>query len=123
MKAPITITGRVIQPNETVRKLNPHLFGLGAVGGATGKPSPGPALDQNPKTFPKRKGRMACVVTLVACRHRLCDSDSNAISFKPLQDAIARSLAIDDGSERIRFEYSQAHTTAAEGTIVRIAWV
>lgn len=124
---PIIVTGRVIQVNETVKKLNPAIFtesaAVGGLAAAERKQCPQPALDGDPKTFPRRKGRLAVVVTIIACRRRVLDSDNHVAGCKPLRDIISRSLATDDGSECISFEYGQLHTTGPEGTIVRIAWV
>ncbi len=71
---------------------------------------------------PKQSGKvgLGIVVTIIGLRHRPLDSDNFISGAKPLRDAIAESLGIDDGSERIRFEYAQAHTTGEQGTIVKI---
>lgn len=78
------------------------------------------ALDRATPTKCRRKKRVAIVVTLIAHRHRLLDDDNLVAGFKPLRDAIARSLAIDDGSPDIRFVCGQLQTPGAEGTIVNI---
>ncbi len=49
-----------------------------------------------------------CVVRLVRVGPRKLDSDNLAGSFKHVQDAIAREIGIDDGDERIKWEYAQA---------------
>lgn len=64
---------------------------------------------------------MAVIVTIIVCRHTLCDDDNSGMGgTKALRDAIARSLAIDDGDPRIRFAYEQAVAVGPEGTIVMI---
>lgn len=82
-----------------------------------------PALVKDAPAKQSGKGRLAVIVKIVTCRHRVLDSDNHVSGCKPMRDAIARSLAIDDGSERIQFEYSQLHTTGPERTIVVIEWV
>ena len=103
-----------------MREANPA---LGAVAPEVRKPDPKPTLDKNPSAQPRRRGRLAVVVTCIAFRRRLLDDDNNAISFKHLRDQISRSLKIDDGSTNIRFQCGQLQTTGAQGTLVRIEWV
>lgn len=120
---PGTVSVRIPWNNvsESVRRRNPDLFGLGSVAPQERKPSAKPALDGHKKRQPRRKGRLAIVVTLIACRRRLCDEDNSGMGgCKALRDAIAESLGVDDGSPCIRFQYSQVHTTGNEGTIVMI---
>lgn len=109
--------------NEEFRKRNPQVFGsaVGAVATRVGEQGQVAALVKDPPRQPRRKGGLAVVVTIIACRNRLCDDDNSGMGGgKALRDAIARSLAIDDGSPRIRFEYAQAHTTGTEGCIVKL---
>jgi hypothetical protein len=64
---------------------------------------------------------VAVRVQLIALRCRLLDKhDNGPYSFKPLVDAIAASLGIDDGDERITFEYHQIKTKGQQGVIVQI---
>jgi hypothetical protein len=111
--------------SKSFQRLNPHLFpgAVGAVGAAERKPDPRPALDRKPARGHKSKGAVAVVVSIITCRHRELDSDNHVAGCKALRDAIARSLAIDDGSDRVRWEYGQSHTAGTEGTIVRIEWL
>lgn len=126
---PIVVTGRIIQPNETVKKLNPHLFqaepdGVGRLGRVAREPGQNKPLVSRPQAQPRRQGSVAVVCQIVSLRNRVCDADGSAAGGnKALQDSIARSLLIDDASETIRFEYAQCHTSGPEGTIVRIAWI
>lgn len=79
-----------------------------------------PPLD-NPRAQRKKgKGIVACVVTLIAVRRRESDDDNNIASLKPLRDAIADTLGIDDGDGRLRWEYGQTESRGAEGVIVKI---
>jgi hypothetical protein len=97
---------------------------LGGLAGPERKSNPGPALVKDAQSQPRRQGSVAVVCQIISLRHRVLDSDNNAAGGnKALQDAISRHLAIDDGSETIRFEFAQCHTSGDEGTIVRIAWV
>lgn len=59
-------------------------------------------------------------VTLVNFRRRLLDGDNLAGGFKPLRDAIARWLGLDDSDKIIEWEYGQQLTQGQQGTAVRI---
>ncbi|HEY6244582.1 MAG TPA: hypothetical protein VIX17_11570 [Pyrinomonadaceae bacterium] len=74
-------------------------------------------LRQNPKvTFP-------CVVTLTRIGPRRIDDDNLAGGCKFCRDAIAHELDIDDGDERIKFEYDQEVIGKREyGVRVKISW-
>src|SRR6187397_438108 len=103
-----------------IREANPD---LGAVATQKHKPTPRPTLVQDAARGQSRESSLGVVVSIVAVRNARCDEDNSRNGYKPLQDAIARTLNIDDGSERIRFEYGQMQTQGPEGTIVRIAWL
>lgn len=118
---PIKITGRIIEPNETVRKLNPHLFGLGAVATPVRESNSKDALVESPRPQRKRKGCVEVIVTICACRPGCLDDDSlTGGGTKALRDAIAESLGYDDGDARIRFEYGQCQVVGKQGCIVKI---
>lgn len=70
----------------------------------------------------KRSRRVArgIRVTLIACRQKRLDDDNLAGGFKSLRDAIAESLGIDDGDERIEWVYRQQVSEKPHGTIVLI---
>jgi hypothetical protein len=107
--------------SESVRKLNPHLYGLGAVAPTKRERSPVSALDQGGKQRRKRSGSVVIRVAIISCRHREVDRDSNIYSLKPIQDAISASLGIDDGDARIRFYFGQVEDPGGEeGLIVKI---
>ena len=57
-------------------------------------------------------------VALVAFRRRLLDPDAVAFAFKPLTDAVARSLGVDDADQRVAWEWRQVETRGAEGVAV-----
>lgn len=111
-------------PNSTESTLRANGFApLGAVGAKEHKPQPRTALVKDVSPGSSRTVGLGVVVTIIACRNTVCDADNSRAGYKPLQDAISRSLAIDDGSERIRFEYGQVVSASSEGTIVRIEWL
>ena len=105
--------------SEAVRKRNPHLYGVGALEAAKPKPAE-KTLDGVAKKQDRSRTSLEYRVALIARRNRICDDDNNVASFKPLRDAIARSLGVDDGDGRIKFEYSQVETNGAEGCIVSV---
>lgn len=94
-------------------------------GVAAGQPQPPqtPALDRGNRKHQGGAGRVGVRVSLMAERRRLLDKDNNVASFKPLQDAIAKTLAIDDGAAAIDWEYGQKQTNGAEGVIVKVQFV
>lgn len=95
------------------------------VGLEAGKPKPTPAkalASDTPKQA-RSKGRMAIVISLISCRHRMLDDDNDVGSKKVLRDVVAESLQLDDGDKRIRWQYSQCETRGREGVIVRIECV
>ena len=131
MNQPLKVTGRVLPISAATRKRNPQLYGpvqaanpaLDSMATKIHQPTARPALEQNLSRGQSSPCRLECVVEIIALRNAVCDADNSRNGYKPLQDAIAASLYIDDGSERIRWEYGQCHTAGPEGTIVRIAWV
>lgn len=75
------------------------------------------------RCLPKREGRksgVVCVVSFVALLWRPLDDDNLIASIKPLRDAVAASIGIDDGDSRIRFQYEQLQTKGREGVLVHI---
>lgn len=91
--------------------------------GAVAAPQPQPASQALVKAArePKRRAHgLDVVVTLIALRRRLFDDDNNVSSFKPLRDAIAESLGIDDGDQHLRWQYGQLETKGEQGVIVKI---
>jgi hypothetical protein len=48
-----------------------------------------------------------CNITLTRIGRRLLDSDNLASGFKAIRDALAEWLGVDDGSDRLRWEYQQ----------------
>ena len=77
-------------------------------------------LDKGIQKRQKGKGSVAIVVSLITFRTRELDDDGNVAALKPLRDAIAASLGLDDADKRLRFEYSQCETRGWEGVIVKV---
>jgi len=101
-------------------KLHENNSAVGAVGTARPERNQVSALDGAERQRRSRKGSVVVHVTLVACRCRLLDDDNLVYSLKPLRDAVAASLGLDDRDARIRFGYGQARTDGEEGVIVKI---
>ncbi len=93
---------------------------VGAVVSRRPERNPVFALDARGKVCRQRKGRVAVRVTLIACRRRELDDDSNIYSLKPLRDAISATLGIDDADSRIKWHYGQTITGGDTGVIVKI---
>ena len=79
-----------------------------------------PSLDRQVKERRQRKGRVVVRITLITFRHRELDGDSAVFALKPLRDAIANSLGLDDADARIEWNYGQQITKGEQGVIVRI---
>lgn len=87
------------------------------------KPAAVQALVDRPKKLARGKGRVAVIVTLITCRTREVDDDNNVGSLKPLRDAVADYIGIDDGDARFRFRYGQVCGMGDEGVIVMVETV
>lgn len=66
------------------------------------------------------KGRSAPEVTVTMVSHVKCflDGDNAINALKPVRDALADWLAVDDGDGRIRWQYGQVETRGREGVCV-----
>lgn len=115
--ADLTAKGFTQQPDGTWSKRS----AVRAVETSISKPTATPTLANGPKKYRQRKGRVAVVVTLIATIGRELDSDNLQGACKPLRDAIAESLGLDDGDGRIRWEYGQCETRGQQGVIVKVA--
>lgn len=103
------------------KRLNPHLFGVGAVVTSQHQPHPGRALEQNSQRQQGRKSGVVYRVTLVSYRRRLVDAHDNLRhGFKPLTDSIAASLNLDDADKRIQWEFGQVKSSGKSGVAVKI---
>lgn len=92
---------------------------VGAVEVPVRKPDSPQALDNGNATRKERP--KSVVICLVRVGKRFIDSDNFAGGAKPLRDAIASSLGVDDGSECLEWEYEQVRTRGPEGVIVLIS--
>lgn len=59
------------------------------------------------KALSGRGVQLPCVVTFTRIGPRKLDDDNLRSSFKGIRDSVARRIGVDDGDERIRFEYQQ----------------
>lgn len=103
-------------------------YGAQPVGGlATTEPKQNTVrpLDRKPSPRKSRKGSVVLVIGIQPYVRRQVDEDNfGSGPYKSLRDAIARSLGIDDGDSRIKFEYyAPIITTGAVGTQVLISKV
>ena len=57
----------------------------------------------------------------MAFRHRALDDDNLTGGLKPLRDAIATTLGLDDGDPRLKFTVHQCVGRGPEGVLVRIS--
>lgn len=107
--------------SESVKKRNPHLYGspLGGLETSHAKPAALPALDVRQAAQPSREAGVEYSVVMVAHLWRRFDDDNLVASLKPLRDAIAASIGIDDGDKRIQWHYYQI-IDRYEGVAVKI---
>jgi hypothetical protein len=114
--------------SEATRKRNPHLYpaaaGMGAVAADRAEPAPLRPLVQGKQERKARKrgvgGRAHLRVCIVQFRRRTLDPDAVAAACKPLTDAVATSLGVDDADPRVEWEWSQVKTAGEEGVLVKI---
>lgn len=107
--------------SESVRIRNPHLYpALDQVAARQSEPVALRPLEQGVQKRKKGKGGVEIVVSLVTFRSRELDDDGNVAALKPLRDAIAEALGLDDGDKRIRFIYGQCETIGEFGVTVKI---
>ncbi len=93
-------------------------IGVGAV--ETNQPQRSPALVKEAQGKQTVHNGVAYRVSLVAFLRNKWDDDNVTASLKPLRDAVAFSLGVDDGSSRIVFETGQFSTNGEEGVLVVI---
>lgn len=107
-------------PNAVESFILRNLDPVGSVEAGQSKPAPLRPLDIAKPQREKRKGRVGIIITLISCIGREFDDDGNVAALKPLRDAIADSLGIDDGDKRLRWEYGQAESRGQLGVVVKI---
>lgn len=116
------VTGRELGFSQSTKARNPSLFrGVGAVDTTKPQQDSRPALERQPRRHPSRTRRLACIVTLTRIGKGTLDGDNLQAAFKPLRDAIANTLELDDADSRIEWQYRQIGAGKAEtGTIVKV---
>lgn len=111
--------------SDAVRRLNPDIFGP-VVDRVDSGQHRKPARALEPKAPTQRRsrarpqGRGEICIRLVACLVRRMDDDNLAHAIKPLRDAIAIELGIDDGDSRLRWEYGQIETRGRTGCVLSV---
>lgn len=113
---------------DELRKHFPHIsedcirktLGLGSVAMPQREQSTPKTLDGQPHRHRKRPHRTCAVISLISFRRRELDGDNLVAGFKPLRDALADTLGINDADPRIRWQYGQCETRGETGTIVKI---
>lgn len=93
---------------------------VGVVEAGQSERAAAPALDRGGAERQGGEGGVVWRVALVAHRRRLLDDDNNVASMKPLRDAVAETLGLDDGDRRVSWECGQVRTDGAEGVAVRV---
>lgn len=113
---------RQIEQDEAARRTSKPLVGL-----ADPKPEQDQvrALDRKPSAHQGRKSSVALVVGFTPYCNFECDDDNfGSGNFKSLRDEIAKTLGIDDGDKRVKFEYhTPIYTKGKPGTIVNITLI
>lgn len=109
-----------------IKKRNPHLFAVGGLRSPEPERSAGRALGDEAQARPRRSRRLEgrdgkLRVVFVVHRRRLVEDRDNLIGgCKPLRDAIAISLGLDDSERFIWWEYHQIKTSGRQGVAVKI---
>ena len=85
------------------------------------EPAPARALDRRGTKHQGGAGGVAVRITCIALRRRLVDRhDGVAFACKPLTDAIAKTLGVDDADPRLDWEYGQVVTRGKQGVLVKV---
>jgi hypothetical protein len=82
--------------------------------------NPRPPLGHVAKKQKSGKRGLVAVVTIVKCGPGCADDDNIGTGAKPLRDAIATSLGVDDGDKRLRWQYRGLDSSGPKGTLVII---
>jgi hypothetical protein len=94
---------------------------MGAVGCTQLQRDKTRALDSKRKSRQDGPIEVVAVVTIIRLGYKEFDDDNLSAGCKPLRDAIAATLGVDDGDKRIWWRYAQALITDGRtGTIVKI---
>ena len=116
------VTGRELGFSAATRARNPHLFGsMGSLDTPQPEQNTRPALEQKPSRYRGSTRRLAVIVTIIRVGGKILDGDNLQGACKPLRDAIANTLGLDDGDSRIEWQYRQIGKGKAEsGAIVKL---
>jgi hypothetical protein len=104
----------------SVKRLNPHLFAVGGVEAAQPQPASAPPLARGVGQQQGGAGGICVRVGFIACLRRQLDDDNLVGSLKPLRDAVAKTLGLDDADRRIHWQCEQVPTKGREGVIVKV---
>ncbi len=95
---------------ERIIRQEPQYFNQAGIVAAVHRPKSEqnqvPALDEGFKARKKRRYRLVI--------------DNLPSAFKGVRDGIAKSIGLDDGDRRFRWQYRQVETAGEEGTLVTI---
>lgn len=106
---------------ERIKRDNPGLFdSVRPRQSAAAKPNSAKALERSHEVQPPSQSKLAFCISLIVLSRRKMDSDSVVGACKWHRDAIAESLGLDDGDERITWEYGHSFTRGQEGVLVKI---
>jgi hypothetical protein len=107
---------------EAIQKHGPKadILTLGAVRAPELQPNEVPALVGKSQIHEADKRGLVVCVTIIRFGHKLFDEDNLVAGAKPLRDAVATSLGVDDADPRILWQYAQVTTGGRFGTLVKI---
>ncbi len=94
---------------------------MGGLGSASAQHAPLSTLVQGVQEPARGKEGVAIRITLISCRRKLLDAHDNLpYAMKPICDAIAASIGLDDADPRIQWQYEQILTKGEPGVLVHI---
>lgn len=93
---------------------------VGGLGTPKLQHNPRPPLGHSSKKQKGGKRGLVAVITIIKCGPGCADDDNIGTGAKPLRDAIATSLGVDDGDKRLRWQYRGLDSSGPTGTLVII---
>lgn len=111
------------KPNETIKRLNPHLFPVAGLRSEVTQPNK--RCEGEDSGVGKREKGIRYCIALTTFRRRTLDShDNSRMACKPLVDIITESLGFtSDDCPELTWEYHQVITRGATGTQILISRV
>lgn len=94
--------------------------GIRTVAPAAGEPAPVRPLVKRLPKLPEGARGLGLRVSLIARVRVLPDWDAEQGSFKPLVDAVAAALGVDDGDRAVAWETGYVRTDGEEGVLVTV---